>query len=379
MRTTVLSFIISHNQTYIQVLLLAALIGNTELHADNSIALGKGLFNLIAKKTLPQQAIPSKALICETFCYRYGEVAADKLEVNCTREYFFRPRACFSAWRHGKIKELNCLVGNHPMEDVIHIHAWVQLHYMHMGKLPSHFYFMPGMVPRSAELVPGRIYPFVSHSGEFGVIQLCPGGRSFAVLCMGDYHPQAICIESWQSHVMELKIQVAPLVYRMGAVIRDPDGHLRVLSPQVTVELPPQVQGFVPKFESRVHLNAPLINYLNYDGNYTLSDGSEVHWTQAHSSLVALGAHVVVRKDIVQRGLSNTKVPHGNHTHVKGWLRYRDECDPAGTTDSIYIAFRVASQNNEMEDVCVLPIDEEHCSLAEDMPDVACVDYLEIK
>jgi hypothetical protein len=355
------------------VLLLAALIGNTELHADNSIALGKGLYKLIARQTLPQQAVPSKSLLCETFCYSYGEVAGDAVRVECNKDYFFRPRICFSAWRHGKIKELNCLVGNHPLEDVIHIHAWVQLHYMHMGRLPSYFYFLPGMVPRSAELVPGCVYPVKRSDNLSGIVCVCPGGRTCAIIQMHGYLMEAMNLEKWQSTAVAMGIQVGPLISRKGGVIRMDDGTLEVLVPQMDVDIPDSINDWKPEFSQILHPENSKTNYLNYSGNYTLFDGQQIAWEEAHDKLVALGTHVLVAKENIER----VRVPRGDHTHVKGWLRYPDECDEQGDSKSVFIAFRVASQHNEMEDVCVLPLSSELCSLAADMPDVTFVDYLQ--
>jgi hypothetical protein len=365
-----------------QVLLLASLMGNVELHSDNSIALGKGIFKLVAAQTLPQQAVPTISMLCETFCYKYGEVTGDPIHVPCNKEYFFRPRVCFNAWRQGQIKELNCIVGNHPMEDIIHIHAWVQLHYMHMGKLPDHFYFMPGMIPRPAELVPGRIYPIINQNEYTGTICICPEGLNCAYVQMDSkrFQAEAFRLEGWQQWCDECKIQIAPLIFRRGATIRKDDGTLRVIVPQVTDKLSTDIPSWEESFEVVLNPYVPEQNYLKYNGHYSLADDEDMHWTEAHQLLVALGTHLVVKKEHVNSVLASemqVKLPRGNYTHIKGWLRYPDSCDPMGEENSIFIAFRVANRENEIDDVCVLPINQDLCALLLDVPDAVYVDFLQ--
>ena len=366
--------------SYTQVLILASLLGPVELHADNSIALGKSLFQLVAARTLPQQAVPTMSLMCETFAYSYGEVASDAVRVRSKRDYFFRPRVCFGAWRHGRIKELNCLVGAHPLEDVIHIHAWVQLHLMHMGQLPSHFYFMPGMVPRSPELVPGRIYALMSESEHTGVLCLCPEGRSYGYVQMAGCDPEAVALESWQQALRAMRLQVAPLVHRRGAVVKLDDGALRVLVPQ-KLDKPPATRHWKPAYELVMHPDLQDHNYLDYLGQYALANDDSMDWNEAHDRLITLGTHVVVKKECVQALITRemgVRMPRGEYTHVKGWLRYPEDCDVQGRVDSIYVAFRVASAVVELEDVCVLPIGQDDCTLFQDAPDVSAVDFLHI-
>lgn len=366
--------------SYTQVLIMASLLGPVELHADNSIALGKSLFQLVASRTLPQQAVPTRSLMCETFTYSYGEVAADAVKVPCKRDYFFRPRICFGAWRYGKIKELNCLVGAHPLEDVIHIHAWVQLHLMHMGHLPPHFYFMPGVVPRSPELVPGRAYPYLGEASETGVICVSPGGMNFAFI--RPYNKNALCmdLECWQLFARDFKIQVAPLIHRRGAVVKTDDA-LRVLVPQQP-ERNFEWTRWDDEYEKTVHPGMQEDDvYLNYDGEYALTGGQTIPWDEAHRCLVALGTHVLVEKERVQAILKpdmGVRMPRGAHTHLEGWIRYPESCDAQGDLDSIFVAFRVMSPTVELEDVLVLPVRQDYCTLCSDAPEVDAVDYLHI-
>jgi len=144
-----------------QHLLVNALIGDVHLHSDNSIELGKNLFALIAATIAPQQACPTGALMSEIFQFRNEEVVEDLLLVKCPREYFLRNRKCVNAWRKGRMSELACAMGPHPLEDVLHIHAWLHTHIEHCGRAPTEFYAMPVRNLRSAELVPGARSNFV--------------------------------------------------------------------------------------------------------------------------------------------------------------------------------------------------------------------------
>lgn len=374
-----------------QVLLVTALLGPVELHADNSIALGKGLFNLIAKRVLPQHAIPSTALMCETFAYKYGDVCSDVVHVKCERDYFYRPRICYSAWRQGKLKDMNCVVGNHPLEDVIHIHAWVQLHYMHCGQLPSFFYFMPGMVARGAELVPGRIYPVMSESKDLGVICLCPEGQAFALLKMHGCAAEALRLEHWQLALHEKNLQVAPLICRRHAVIKLHDGMIGLIVEQ-SGSMPSEVLNLQPEFNVTIHPNLNTRNYLDFDCKYQILVGDEEYrrltFPTVHKQLLALGTHIAVKKQIVgdnipkERNASNVetrraKLPAGDYAYVIGWLRYPDDCDnDYRTNTTFFIAFRMTTYANEFEDICVISLPVECCVLVNDEIKEESVDYL---
>lgn len=344
----------------------------------------------MARRTLPQQAIPTLSLLCETFTYKYGEVVGDCVDIHTTRDYFFRPRICYSAWRNKKIKDLNCILGNHPLEDVLHIHAWVQTHYMHTGKLPSSFYFMPKMIPRSAELVPGRIYPLVGESGNKGTICVCPGGRAFALVAMADEEPTAMGIENWHIYLRLKNIQVAPLIYRKHALLQGDDKTLRILKSR-PVQEPSGITEWMECYSTKIHTTVGDDNYLDYEGNYDIGDET-IPWDEAHPRLVALGTHIFATKDSVKKAIpeGRAKLPGGDYTHVVGWLRYPDECDAKPVTDNrneerfteinenkfIYIAFRVSAKPNECDDVCVLGIPPEHCKVVEDTDLFRSVDTL---
>ena len=160
-----------------QHLLVNALIGDVHLHSDNTVEMGKNLFALITATIAPQQVIPTMGLVSEVFQFRNEEVADDMVEVTCHRDYFLRGRKCANAWRKGRITELACTMGPHPLEDVIHIHAWMQKHIEHCGRPPSQFYIMPARHMRHAELVPDRVYPVATADGNNGVVCVFPKGQ----------------------------------------------------------------------------------------------------------------------------------------------------------------------------------------------------------
>ncbi len=374
-----------------QVLILNAMLGSRELHSDNSIALGKSIFSLIARRTMPQQAIPSTALLLETFAYKFGEVQNDYELMHLSREYYYRPRICHDAWRLGLIKDLNCVIGNHPLEDVIHIHGWVHVHHMLCGKLPDSFYFIPATIMRNAELVPGRIYPVLQSEGNTGVICVCPEGKAFALLKMSGEEFEVIPLERWQSCLAERQIQVAPLIFRKHAVVMDADGTLGLVSEQA-VSLPANLE-IVEAMNVQVHQNVSKNNYLNFDGKYLVMydeySASITGWQTLHEKLLPLGTHLAIstvniNRCMVKEKLANgsevnkAKVPNHTCTHVVGYLRYPDECDKEyDSNEFIFVAFRVKSYSNEFEEVCILPVPAHACELPHLLSDNAqSVDYL---
>jgi hypothetical protein len=317
-----------------QLLVVTSLIGKVELHADNPMALGRGLFQLIARRFMPQQALPLKHLLCETFSYSFGEVTQQILPVKSKRDYFFRNRTCYSAWREGIIKDLNCMIGAHPLEDVIHIHGWIQLHYMHVGKSPKTFYYMPGKVPRVAEVMAGCNYPLIDENNEpAGVLQVCPDNSD--VVWIGDEETRP---EAWQSRIIELKLQVGPLIRRKNAVFTSDDNEYLCLEPYG----------------------------INEEGEYTTTHGATFSWKFVHERLLALGTHVFVNATCLQN------VPTESHTHVLGWLRYPDECDSGYGENGIFIAFRISENGVDFDDVCILKINACDCSWESDN----YIDYL---
>jgi len=361
--------------------MLTSLLGYVELHADNSIALGKGLFQLVAKRTVPRQAVPTTHLLCESFKYANGEVRPDTVEVKTSRQYFWRPRVCYGAWLKQKAKDLNCFVGNHPLEDVIHIHAWIQLHQMHIGSPPTQFYWLPGMVPRHAELVPGRIYPILKGDDTTGTVCVCPEGQSHTLLCPDGMTAEALDLEVWHAELRLNEYQVAPLIFRRHAAVYV-NGEICVLLLQ-NPERPSPINGIEDKHIHTIIADVHPDNYLDFNGNYMVSAGSHgthMPWKDVHAGLLAIGTHLLARKADVESALSTQesrpRLPPGSYTYVKGWLRYPDECDEIADEETVYMAFNVSTQANECQDVCVLAIPVENVNRVQDMPGAEFADRL---
>jgi hypothetical protein len=376
---------------YLQLLLLNAMIGPKELHADNSICLGRSIFSIIAEKTLPQQAIPSVALLLETFTYRYGEVQNDYEIFHCPRQYYNRPRVSHEAWRHGLIKEMNCIIGNHPIEDVLHISGWIQVHYMLCGKFPSEFYHISMGMARASELVPGRIYPLLDGDNEKGTICVCPEGKAFVVLKMEKCEYEVLPVDRWQSYLYERDIQVAPLIFRDNATIVGDDNSFAVVMAQ-HVSLPSDL-SIDSSMNIKIHNYVPCQNYLNFDGNYMILHYDEnftyVNWKTVHSILLPLGHHIAISANNISNYMvteksstgseyKKAKVPNSTCTHVIGYLRYADECDNfQNMCNTVVVAFRIKSYSNEFEDVCILSVPLGSCEHPESLyAEAQTVDYL---
>jgi len=323
--------------------------------------------SLVARRCVPQQAIPSMGLVTENFTYKFGEVVNDSFRLHCSRDYFLRSRVCYGAWRSGLVKEMNCLLGAHPLEDVVHIHGWVQAHAMHCGGAAASFYYMPKGVPRPPELVPGRIYPLLSETGGNGTVCVCPEGKAFALIALDGEQPQAVAVDRWQLRLAELSLQVAPLVHRPHAVLRV-DGALGTLLAQ-SPSLPTELAGWEDHFDAVIH--PASASYLDYDGSYRMcveDTVSSVDWRRAHSMLVPLGAHVLVSKTALRDRLAGrATLRQGNYSHVRGWLRYPDECDDELSFEHcIFVAFRVSREEDNCDEACVLAVPQDACRLADD-------------
>jgi len=374
----------------LQHLFVSALIGRRELHGDNPFELGKSIFKLMVKKLVPQQAIPSCSLLCETFQFRFGEVSEDIFPVISTREYFQRNRKCFSAWRKGVIGQMASVLGAHPLEDVIHIHAWIQMHILHCGKQPQKFYYMPGMVPRGAELVPGRIYPLLGHDvsegevlrdhskgdGELGIICVCPEGLSYALLQLSNGDAFALPLDRWQQDLQIRRMIVGPLIFRKHAVLRLPDAGLGIVQEQDgIVGRALLLDGWEHRFDTRIH-DVQRRNFLDCLGYYSVlcQDGLvSMSWQQVHEYLLPLGTHVAVLKV----NLLGRRFPPGIETYVSGWLRYPEEYDEGGgANDRVYIAFRIAERAQDFDDIVILPMCMRLCMTIDDALIDDVVDFI---
>ena len=366
-----------------QALLLASLIGNVELHADNSIHVGKAIFNLIAKKTVPQQAVPSMSLVLETFTFKQGEVISDSVSFRTKRQYFFRPQICYKAWKSGEIQELNRVIGNLPLEDTVHIHAWVQVHTTLVRKPPQYFYYIPMRTYRPPELVPGRIYPLKGERGRDGVICLCPEGYDCAVIRIGQAEMEVIDLKMWTKRLNDLGMQVGPLVFRMHAAVEKGDsiGVLVPTDPQIPMDE-------VRSQRKKIHKGIEVANFLRWDGYYAVyfddlgEDGKKdpekefhgMHWDETHKNVVVLGHHIRVSRDdlVEQTGITSNRI---QASYVVGWLRFPDDCHQVLSDRSVWVAFRLASPANlECEDVVILELHPSLCKCVSNLD--GAVDYI---
>ena len=358
-----------------QLLVVASLIGDVELHADNSIHMGRNIFKLIANKTIPQQAVPSMTIVMETFAYKQGDVIADHFYYKTKRQYFFRPQVCYKAWKSGEIQELNCIVGKLPLEDTIHIHAWVQVHTTLVRRPPVDFYYIPMKMHRPPELIPGRVYPLKGEGRASGVICLCPEGFDVAIIRVGDVN-EAVGLDMWPRRLNELGMQVGPLVYRWYAAVKL-DGKLGVLVKTKKVGLP---AGLYSAYD-KIHRDITEDNFLRWDGKYSVyyfgaTEFSPIKWETVHSNIVVLGHHIKVSKEDLASHVERSKI---QADYVIGWLRYPDDCHDTKSKDfSVWVAFRVAHRDSlECGEVQIVGLPLNVCHLVEGPEDRAgAVDYI---
>jgi hypothetical protein len=371
-----------------QILLLASLLGNCELHSDNSIQLGKEIFKLMAKQYLPMQAVPSKAILCETFKTQYGEVVGDIFSVTCNRDYFFRHRLDFNAWKTGVSKDAK-IVANHPLEDVIHIHAWVQVHYMLVGVLPTKFYYIPLALQRPPELVPGRIYPLICEDMIEGTVRVAPNGKSHTHFRYNyddkEKEDKAISVDWMALYFSLTQVQIAPLIYRKHAVVVLPDKSFHILQPQqndANDYLPDSELCETGKHAFKMYPDIESENYLNVRGEYWLGGDTFLHWKLAEEYLLPLGTHLAIYTialwEFISANNLKYKLPPGDFNYAVGWLRYPDECDiNYGDNNFVFIAIRVASFEQDFDDVLIVSIKPDDVFRKSDiLPGNLCVDYL---
>jgi hypothetical protein len=346
----------------VQHLLVSALIGESHLHADNSLSLGKALYRLVMERCAPQAAIPGGALLCESFVYRRGEVAESVVQVRCRGDYFKRARKDFLPLEAGRLTELGKKIGNHPPEDVIHLHARHQLEIMHTGKNPSEFYALEMLVGRSPELVPGRIYPVAGPDGERGTVCVCPGGLAFTLLKVEGENGQALPVERWQFKLTERGLSVAPLIFRRHAVV-DLGGCVGVVvgteGPQLGALA--ALDGWSEVYNRQIR-EPEGRGYLDWEGQYLVrSERSEelhlMRWEEVHGGLLALGTRVLVGR----RLLGARAVPGDHYSMVMGWVRYPEEFDEACGEEQVAVAFRVGAAKGEFTELWVKGVDADEC------------------
>lgn len=395
----------------VQLLFINSLLANSELHSDNSIKLGQEIFKLLFKRFSPNQMIPSKVLLCETFKTKYGEVVGDVFTINSNKQYIYRHRIDFNAWKHGLTKDA-CILQNHPLEDIIHLHAWIQVHYTLIGSFPKKFYHVHGAVSRLPELVPGRIYPTVASDGSRivdGVLCCAPNGYSYVYhkVFYDDAEPKydVMGLDLLPMLLSSMEVQPGPLICRDNAVMYK-NGDLYLFKKRY-------VDMSLETIEMNVHLEDKF-KYLMYPdvqhqqlymcakGEYmcetlkqvidengkliTQKETCFVNWVDAHECLLPLGTHMVIEFSTLEDKLLLLSLKHTiplrttgeKPRHVLGWLRYPDECDVGYGDDSkIFVAFRVATYSSDFDDVLILPFETYEVMLEDDSVNGSSVDYLQ--
>ena len=281
-----------------QHLLITALQGSGELHADNIFNFGANLTELILSRCAPLQCTPAGVIVHETFHHVYEEVLPFHTMVGSRPEYFVRTINDYSAFDTGRTSELPAVLGPHPPEDVMHLGAWIQLYsILYNGAKPMDFQTFPLYNGRPPELVRGRKYPLLSLDQDpAGTITL--QHQSATVTLPEDgWRPRApVPIEKWWTFLCDRKLMVAPLVFRHYAAFRLLDGGICVA----------------------VQRNG---QFIDDQGKYHLGQSQDTlvatPFPEAHGRLLPLGTHILVRADAL--------VPHGLTSATewaRGCLRY---------------------------------------------------------
>ena len=167
----------------IQHLLVTAIQGRSELHADNMFSFGANLTEFILSRCAPIQATPAQQMIYESFRHVNDDVLPLRTFVSAKRpEYFVRTINDHGALEYGLATELPAMLGAHPPEDVMHLGSWIQLFtILNVGAKPMQFECFPEYNGRPPELVCGRNYPLVGvDPDETGTLCLAPDGRAGA-------------------------------------------------------------------------------------------------------------------------------------------------------------------------------------------------------
>lgn len=282
----------------IQHLLLTALQGHGDLHADNIFTFGANLTELIMSQCAPVQANPARALVTESYHHVDEDVIPlHTIAVAERPEYFVRTINDHGALVNGKSSELPAILGAHPPEDVMHLGSWIQLHsIIHSGAKPEAFGCFPEYNGRTPELVMDRRYPLVStEASVWGTIILRRESATTNVLIYRDDAREvthAPPLGKWWDFLCQQGLMVAPLVFRSHAAFRSSTGGDRV--PWVAIRHPDSTQ------------------FLSPEGEYLLARSKDEqtpeHFADAHLRLIPIGSHILISPDAMERhGLLNSR------------------------------------------------------------------------
>ena len=304
----------------LQHLIITALQGSHELHADNIFTFGANLTEFILSRCAPVQSSPARYLVLESYRHSHEEVIPHCVHTGIRPEYFVRAAEDHGAIESGRSSELPAVIANHPPEDVMHLASWIALYsILYNGAMPDVFETFAGYNGRPPELVMERRYPFMSQT-TIGTVLLVSDGARFTV-CRenSDWEAYAVPLESWWDHLQELGCMVTPLVFRKHAVFTGPGD---------------TVWTAVRDAHGQ---------FLDEEAQYHMWQGSDdtivmEHFLTAHDHLVPIGAHIKIKNSSMNHfGIANDK-----SEWIRGCLRY-----PEGPTDdesqkhNIYIMVRV--------------------------------------
>lgn len=346
----------------IQHLLVTSLQGRSELHADNMFSFGANLTEFILSRCAPVQSVPAQQMVYESFRHVNDDVLPLRTFVSSKRpEYFVRTINDHGALEYGLATELPAMLGSHPMEDVMHLGAWIQLStILNAGAKPTQFECFPDYNGRPPELVCGRTYPLMSEDPcSTGTLCIAPEGRSGAFrmtavkmdaqgVCSCDFKP-LMDIREWFKFVVQTsKYSVAPLIFRRHAVFRNCDEPKGAPCVAINFQTPDTANRSSDSCFPR-HGNAEIVKqFLSPTGYYVLTQGRgkhvRVHFLEAHERLLPLGTFIlVVKASLNQFGISCSK------GWLRGSLRYPEDVEPDDEDHQyhVYVAVRVKTRTGD--------------------------------
>ena len=328
----------------IQHLLITAIQGTKELHADNMFTFGANLTEFIMSRCAPIQSIPAGVSVLESYRHVHEEVVPLHLSVSPRPEYFVRTVNDHCAMETGTASELPAVLGNHPPEDVMHLGSWIQLYtILHNGNKPEVFQYFPSYNGRPPELVLGRVYPLLGNKMA-GTLVL--NGTANILISSDEENWEVlppVKLKDWWKKLCELELMVAPLIFRNYAVFR------------TEVDRPPMV--------AVQHDNK---QFLNQTGEYLLAKSADiiepVSFSEAHSRLLPLGAHVFVRP----RALVNYRIT-STSDWIMGCLRYPEEAThPEDDRCQVYLTIRMKEVSGKEICVRVVNVSPEQCIIPDE-------------
>ena len=330
----------------IQHLLVTSIQGTKDLHADNMFLFGANLTEFILSRCAPVQSIPAGVAIYESYVHVHEEVVPLHSAVGPRPEYFVRTINDHCAMENGEASELPAVLGPHPPEDVMHLGSWIQLHtILHSGNKPSLFEYLPDYNGRPPELVMDRRYPLLG-AQKMGTILLNALGTAHVTLSEDEdeWEPlPPIDIKGWWAFLCDRQLMVAPLVFRHNAVFR-PD----------QPDAPPWVSM---RFQDSGQ-------FLSDTGEYLLgrSEGETeaVPFLEAHSRLLPLGAHVLLRREALR--------PHNltcGADWIVGCLRYPETVDQE-SAHKVFALVRLVETQQRPNNVAVVGVAPDDCRIPSD-------------